>query len=210
MSDFLNKHTVLVLNSLFQCIGTITPKKALIALNSSSEQNHIVARSIDVIYKKNEDGSLNTNELDYWQPLNFEEWLMVEPRSGIDEIVHSQRFNLRSPTVIVTNYSKMPMRKFRVSKSLLYQMQDGRCGYTNEKISIKKGNIEHKTPRSKNGKDTFENLMFVKEEINSKRGNRELSELGLVPLFHHKTPKPVPAHYTIKSCAHPDWKWFVG
>lgn len=209
MTDFLNKSSVLVLNSLFQCIGTVSPKKSLIALNSSSEQNSVVAKVIDVVYKKNDDGSLNLNELDYWQPLTFEEWTLVEPREGIDYTIKTAKLSLRCPTIITTNFNKMPMRKLRLSKSLLYQLQNGRCGYTNEKIPMNKGNIEHKQAVSHGGKTTFENTMFVKTEINNKRGNKPLSEFPFKPLFSHKEPRPIPVHCLIKSCVHPDWVWFV-
>lgn len=207
--DWLNKSSVLVLNSLYQIIGTLTPKKALIALNSSSEQNNIVAKSINVVYQNNEDGTPNTAQLDYWIPVDFIEWLTLKPRPGIDKIIHSPKLEIRCPTIICTNYSKMPMRKFRLSKGILYDMQDGRCGYSGRKLPIKKGNIEHKRARSHGGKDTFENCLFVDSDINSKRGNKPLSEMGLTPLFHHKEPKPIPVHHTIKQAIHPDWFWFI-
>ena len=54
MSDFLNKNSVLVLNSLYQPIGTISPKKALIALNSMSNEDGFAAKAIDIQYAKNE------------------------------------------------------------------------------------------------------------------------------------------------------------
>ena len=209
MTDFLNKSTVLVLNRNCYCFGTITPKKALVALNSQSGYDASVARAIDVVYKRNEDGSINLNELDYWHDLTFEEWMIVEPRGDFDNVIHTTKSIIRSPTVIMTNYSKMPMRRFNPTKSKLYELQGGKCGYSGKQISIKKGNIEHKKPKSFGGGNTFENLMFVDADINSKRGNKPLEELGLVPLFKHSTPKPIPAHFTIKQVLHPDWKWFI-
>lgn len=210
MTDFLNKSSVLVLNSLFQCIGTVSPKQAMISLNSSYDQITPASRVIDVIYKKDENGKLNPNELDYWQVLTFEEWTLVEPRDGIDRIIRTANLCLRCPTVILTNYTKVPMKRLRPTKDLLYRMQNGRCAYSNEKTPIKKLNFEHLTPKSFGGKDTFENLLLVKPEINSRRGNRDLKELGLVPLFNHKSPKPIPVSYTIKNCVHFDWRWFIG
>lgn len=206
--NFLDKHSVLVLNSLFMAIGTTTIKKAMIALNSSFDQVTPAAKAIDVVYKKNPDGSLNLNELDYWQPLTFEEWLLVEPRPNIDNIVHTPRLQIRCPTVIVTNYSKMVMRRLKPTRQVLYQIQDGKCAYTSEKISFKSSSLEHKTPKSFGGKDTFENLLVVKKEINHKRGNKPLHELGFVPIFSHKTPHPTPAHFIIKAL-HPDHLFFL-
>ena len=87
-------------------------------------------------------------------------------------------------------------------------MQQNRCGYTGKVLSAKQLNIEHKLPKSKGGKDTFQNLMVVDKHINHKRGNRPLKEVGLRPLFNHAEPLPIPASFAIKHCAHPDWKMF--
>ncbi len=207
--SFLDKHNVLVLNSLWQVIGTVTPKQAIVSLNSSIDGISTAAKAINISYKINEDGSPNLNEAEEIRDLNFEEWLQVPIRKGLDEVIHSAKLSIRCPTVIVTtNYSKMPMRKHRASKSVLYELQKGICGLTNKKISMKQANLEHKIPKSHGGKETFENLMVVDKEINSKRGNKPYEQLGLKPLFHHREPKPIPASYTIKEIKHPDWKFF--
>lgn len=209
MSDFLNKNSVLVLNSLYQPIGTISPKKALIALNSMSNEDGFAAKAIDIQYAKNEDGSFDLENVVTFQAYSFEEWLMVDFRNGIDQAIHSTKMAIRCPTVIMTNYSKMPMRKFRPTKALLYDMQKGICGYSGKKMSMKAMNIEHKQPKSKGGKDTFQNLMLVDTKINHARGNKPLAEVGLKPLFQHKEPQPLPAAYAIKSAVHPDWNYFI-
>jgi 5-methylcytosine-specific restriction endonuclease McrA len=204
MAHFLKTYSVLVLNSLYQSIGTTTPQKSLVGLSSSG------SKVIDVVYKKDANGDLILDELDYWQPLTLEEWLEVGLRpNNIDRGIHSCRLTVRAPTVIVTSHSKMVFRRFRPTKQKLYEMQDGRCGYTNEPISFKRANIEHKIPKSHGGRDTFDNLMIVEAEINSKRGNRPLDELGLRPIFHHREPQPVPVCHIIKKLGHNDWRWFI-
>src|SRR5882724_635061 len=110
MTDFLNKNSVLVLNSLYQPIGTISPKKALIALNSMSEGEEYAAKSIDIQYVKKEDGTFDLESVDTFFAYTFEEWLMVDFRDGLDQAIHSAKMAVRIPTVIMTNYSKMPMR----------------------------------------------------------------------------------------------------
>lgn len=208
--SILDKNSVLVLNSLFQPIGTISPKKALIALNSMTDMSgNYAAKAIDVTYARNPDGTLNLDAVETFTSYTFEEWLMVDMRGELDTAVHTAKLSIRCPTVIITNYSKMPMRKFRATKALLYDMQKGVCGYSGKKLPPKKMNVEHKVPKSKGGKDTFENLMVVDAEINSKRGNKPLEEVGLKPLFHHKEPRPLPASYTIKHAIHPDWRYFL-
>lgn len=209
MSDFMDKSTVLVLNSIYQPIGTVTPKRALLALNSGIDEGKYSAKAIDVIYANKSDGTFDLENVLTFATYSFEEWLMVDFREGLDRAVHTSRLKIRCPTVIITNYSKMPMRRLRPTKTILYEMQKGICGYSGKKMSIKHMNIEHKHPRSFGGKETFQNLMVVDKEINNKRGNKPLEELGLKPLFNHSEPKPTPIAYVIKSAVHPDLAYFM-
>lgn len=205
----LNKNSVLVLNSCFQIIGTLSLKKALIALNSYSQDDGFAAKSIDIQYAKTEDGIFNLEKVETFNTCTFEEWLMVDIREGLDQTISTTKIKVRCPTVLITNYSKMPMRRFRPTKSLLYELQKGICGYSGKKLSMKQMNIEHKVPKSQGGRDTFENLMAVDKNINHARGNKPLEEVGLKPLFHHKAPKPIPASFTVKFAVHPDWAYFI-
>lgn len=206
-SDFLNKTQILVLNNLYQPVGQISLKKALVAMNSDGPEPS--ARAIDIIYGTNPDGSRNLEEVISFFPYLFEEWLMVEFREGLDNYIRTPRIKFRAPTVLITSYAKMPKKKLHANKSRLFEAQQGRCGYTGKIIPFKKGNIEHIKPRSLGGKDEWENLLYVDADVNHKRGNRPLEELGLKPLFKHKTPKPIPASCTIKKAVHPDWQVFL-
>jgi 5-methylcytosine-specific restriction endonuclease McrA len=208
--DFLDKHTVLVLNSLWMVIGTSSPKKALIAMNSESSHGNSVAKSISIEYGKKDDGSWDLENVIGFQAHSFEEWLNVPIRKGLDQVIHGSKISIRCPSIIMTpNFSKMPMRRIRPTKAVLYEKQQGICGYSGKKMSMKAMNLEHKHPKSFGGKDTFQNLMLVDTKINHARGNKPLEQLGLRPLFNHKEPQPLPVAYAIKSSAHPDWRYFL-
>ena len=209
MLNSLTTQSVLVLNALWQPIGTTCIQDAVTSMNSSVDGVNYAARGINVVYRQNKDGSLNLEEVETFFPLNFDEWVKLPPRPDIDTVIRSPKITLRCPTILLTNYSKMPMRKFRPTMKKLYEMQDGKCGYSGEIISHNQASLEHKIPRSHGGKDTFENLMVVKKEINHKRGNRPLADVGLTPLFFHREPKPLPVCYTIKKIGHVDWTWFL-
>lgn len=206
-TDFLTKSTVLVLNSIYQTIGVTSPKKALVALNSFDGN---IAKSIDISYEIREDGLFDLENVSTFQAYSFEEWLMVDFRDGLDRAIHTTKLSIRCPTVVVvTNYSKMPMRRFRPTKSLLYSLQKGICAYSGKQMSMKAMNIEHKKAKSHGGKDTFENLVVVDSKINHARGNRPLEEMGLRSIFNHKEPRPLPASYAIKDSVHPDWNYWL-
>lgn len=206
--SFLERHSVLVLNSLWQILGLTTPKNAVISLSPSGDGKS-PAKVIDVIYRQNPDGSYDLSEALNLIPMTLEEWFSVPIRQGLDQVIRSSKLAIRSPTIIITSYSKMPLKRFRPNKSVLYNLQNGVCGYTGKPVNFKKANIEHKIPKSKNGPETFENLMVVDKDINSERGNMPLEQFKYKPLFAHKEPRPIPAHYSVKQILHPDWKWLL-
>ena len=207
MTDFMNRPTVLVLNHNYFAIGTTTPQKALIAMNGLGDEGQ-VTKAVDVVWKKKPDGSLNLDEdCEYFQNCTFEEWLMA-PIREIDKPVHTSKLTLRCPTVIITSYKKIPKKRFRPTKTILYELQGGRCGYSCKVFPFKDMNLEHKQPRSQGGKNTFPNLMAVDKRINFARGDKPLEEVGLKPLFNHAEPKPIPVSATFKNILHPDWKPF--
>jgi 5-methylcytosine-specific restriction endonuclease McrA len=209
MSDFLNKSSTLVLNALYQIIGQTSPRQAVVAMNSSSDGERPAAKAINIEYGKKEDGSWDFDNVIGFKACSFEEWLEVPIRNGIDQVIHGAKIQIRSPSIIVTSYSKMPLRKFRPTKTVLFEKQKGICGYSGVRLPYSKLNIEHKIARSHGGKSNFENLMLVNKDINSKRGNKKLEDVGLVPLFFHQEPRPIPASYAVKNAAHVDWFYFL-
>jgi len=206
--NIIDRKIVLNLNANWQAINIRTVKDAFIAMNGGDADNPPV-KALDITYRQNEDGEYNFDEPESIVPVTWLEWLTL-PIREFDLVVNTAKCKIRAPSVIVSvNYNKMPKKRFRPTKSVLYELQKGICGLTGKKISYKQANLEHKIPKSLGGKDTFENLMVADEKINSERGNKPYHELGLRPLFNHKEPAPIPTQYTIKNLVHNDWKFFL-
>lgn len=205
--NIIDRKIVLNLNSLWQPINVRSVADAFVSMNGGNADNPPV-KALDISYPQDSDGNYDFENPSII-PVTWNEWLAM-PIREFDLVVNTSRYKIRVPTVIVSvNYAKMPKKRFRPTKSLLFELQRGVCGLTHKKISMKQANIEHKTPRSLGGRDTFENLMVVDKDINSKRGNKPYSELGLTPLFNHKEPAPMPVQYSIKDLASPDWRFFL-
>lgn len=199
---------ILSLNANWQIIGIKTVKDTFVSMMGGNPENPPV-KALDISYPIDKDGNYLFQETPSIIPVSWVEWMSL-PIRDYDKVINTANLRIRIPTVTVSvNYNKMPKRNFNPSKEVLYNLQKGRCGLTNRQISLKQGNIEHKTPKSKGGKETFENLMFVDKKINSLRGNKDYEELGLKPLFHHKQPAPVPVSFSIKNIENIDWFWFV-
>lgn len=205
--NIIDRKIVLNLNANWQAINVRTVADAFVAMNGGNSDNPPV-KALDISYPQDENGNYDFANPSI-VPVTWNEWIAL-PIREFDLVVNTAKYKLRVPSVIVSvNFNKMPKKRFRPNKSTLYNLQGGRCGYTNEKISFNEGNIEHVQPRSLGGKDTFENLLVVKKELNSERGNKPLSELGLSRKFHHKEPAPIPSQYSIKTLANYDWKFFI-
>lgn len=206
--NIIDRKIVLNLNANWQAINVRTVADAFVAMNGGTNGNPPV-KALDIVYPIDSDGNYNFSEYESIRPVSWVEWLSL-PIREFDLVVNTSKYKIRVPTVVVcVNFHKMPKKKFRPTKSVLMGLQKGICGLTGKKISMKQANIEHKIPRSQGGKNTFENLMAVDKDVNSKRGNKPYSELGYEPLFNHKEPAPIPVQYSIKELESNDWRFFV-
>lgn len=205
--NIIDRKIVLNLNANWQAINVRTVSDAFIAMNGGNKDNPPV-KALDISYPQDDNGNYDFANPSII-PVTWSEWLALPVRE-FDLVVNTSRYKIRVPSVIVSvNYNKMPKKRFRPTKAVLYELQKGVCGLTGKRISFKQANLEHKVPKSLGGKDTFENLMAVDRDINSKRGNKPYEELGLKPLFNNKEPAPLPVQYSIKKLEMFDWKWFL-
>ena len=142
-------------------------------------------------------------------PLPWADWLKL-PIRDYDLIIHTPRQAIRVPTVIIaTNYARMPMRTPRLTRDAIYARDAGVCQYTGEHVGHRDGNLDHVVPRSRGGRDTFENLVWAKREINTHKANRLPHEAGLRLLRRPQPPRPLPISALIREARHPDWRHFL-
>lgn len=208
MSSILDKLIVLSLNRAWQPIGHRSVKQALVALTGGSD-GIAPAVGLDIGYAQAADGSWNFDEPLYLNPVPWNEWVKL-PIRDFDLTVHSARLTIRVPTVIVsTQYDRMPVCTPRLSRDAIFSRDGGICQYTGEFVGRSGGNLDHVVPRERGGRDSFDNLVWAKKEINSLKANRLPHEAGLRLLRRPRTPAPMPASATIREARHPDWRHFL-
>jgi 5-methylcytosine-specific restriction endonuclease McrA len=207
-TDLLEKPIVLSLNRAWQVIGHRTVKQALIALNGGSV-GLPPAMGLDIAYPKLEDNSWNFDRPLYLNPVAWVEWIKLPVRE-FDFVVSTPKLRIRVPTVIIsTQFDRMPMRVPRVSRTAIFARDGGVCQYTGENVGKHGGNLDHVIPRDRGGRDSFENLVWAKREINSLKANRLPHEAGLKLLRRPKAPAILPVAATIREPKHPDWRHFL-
>ena len=191
MNDILNKATVLVLNRNWQAINVRTPQDAFCQMATN------VATALEV------DG-------ESIRPVTWDEWLTLRVRPQ-DSAVLTMRGPIRVPTVIVAlNYAKVPKKRPKLCARSIRERDGNRCQYTGVTLRPEEGNIDHVVPRSRGGKDAWENCVWSSKTVNSKKGNRLPHEAGLKLLKQPVAVREMPVTALIRNThGIPDWEPFV-
>ncbi len=201
----LNSDNVLVLNAMWQRIGTKNAKEAITDLTGINEP----AKAMDISYPLDANGQPDfSQEPEYFNPVDWETWITLPIRPW-DSVIHSARFSIRVPTVILNRFSKVPMKHPKPTAAAIRERDKGRCQYTGELLTKGEGNIDHVIPRAKGGKDNWENLVYCSKKINSMKGDRLNEEVGISLLRKPTAPKPIPISSLITIARHRDWQIFM-
>src|SRR3989475_1445299 len=144
------------------------------------------------------------------RPVTWDEWITLPVRSQ-DNAVQTVRGQIRVPTVIVAvNFAKVPKKRPKLCAKTIRERDGNRCQYTGELLKPEEGSLDHVVPRSRGGKDAWENLVWSSKEVNTMKGNRLPEEVGLKLLSVPRAPKELPVTSLICN-AHgvTEWKLFL-
>src|SRR5437660_263133 len=202
--NILTKSIVLVLNRNWQAINIRTPQEAFCMMATN------VATALEIECEDTnvcESASLDPRNI---RPVTWDEWITLPIRPQ-DNAVHTVRGPIRVPTVIVAvNFAKVPKKRPKLCAKTIRERDGNRCQYTGELLKPDEGSLDHVVPRSRGGKDAWENLVWSSRDVNSRKGNRLPHEAGLKLLSVPRAPKELPASALIRN-AHgvTDWELFV-
>ena len=134
-------------------------------------------------------------------PVTWEEWITLPIRDQ-DEAVHTVRGQIRVPTVIVAvNYAKVPKKRPKLCAKAIRERDGNRCQYTGRVLHPNEGSLDHVVPRSRGGKDAWENLVWSAKEVNQRKADRLPHEAGLKLLSVPRAPKELPVSALIRNSA---------
>ena len=197
MNDILNKATVLVLNRNWQAINIRTPADAFCQMATNA------ATALDIVLG---DGAA----AEALRPVPWDEWITLPVREQ-DQAVHTVRGLIRVPAVIVlANFARVPKKRPKLCARAIRERDGNRCQYTGKLLRPDEGNLDHVLPRSRGGKDAWENLVWSDKAVNARKGNRLPHEAGLKLLNVPREPKELPVTVHLRN-AHgiAEWKLFL-
>lgn len=173
----LNK-PVLVLNKNWMRVRVATVKKCL---------KLIFAEKASFVYIFS--NPINIDGIDDYSILNWEEWSKLNTEKDKNVIV-TTRYNIKVPEVIVlSRYDKIHRRRAQLTKKNIYIRDKYCCQYSGRQLKQDEADIDHINPRSKGGKNSWDNLVVCDKDINRIKGDRTPEEAGLTLI--KKPTKPV-------------------
>ena len=209
MNDILNKTIVLVLNRNWQAINIRTPQDAFCQMATN------VATALDIAFDEDAGSdSLRTPRAEFRasavRPVPWDEWITLPVRPQ-DNAVRTARGAIRVPTVIVAvNYARVPKQRPKLNAKNIRERDGNRCQYTGRVLHPDEGSLDHVVPRSRGGRDTWENLVWSAKDVNQRKADRLPHEAGLKLLNVPRAPKELPVTAHLRN-AHgvAEWKLFL-
>jgi 5-methylcytosine-specific restriction endonuclease McrA len=191
MNDILNKTIVLVLNRNWQAINIRTPQEAFCMMATN------VATALDI--ELGDSAPAEADRAEALRPVTWDEWITLPIRPQ-DNAVQTVRGPIRVPTVIVAvNYARVPKKRPKLCARAIRERDRNRCQYTGALLRPDEGSLDHVVPRSRGGKDAWENLVWSSKAVNARKGNRLPHEAGLKLLTVPRAPKELPVTALIRN-----------
>jgi 5-methylcytosine-specific restriction endonuclease McrA len=177
---------------------------------NSGDEFVSAAVGFDIQRPELEDGNYDLdNMVANARPVTWSEWVKL-PIRPFDDVIHTSKLIIRVPTVIMAqNFNKVIHKRPKVTNYAVLERDKMTCQYTGVKLTRKTATVDHILPKSKGGKDTWENMVAAHIDVNLKKGNKLNHEIGLKLLKAPKAPAPMPVGQAIKEVRHKDWELFM-
>jgi 5-methylcytosine-specific restriction endonuclease McrA len=128
---------------------------------------------------------------------DFDDWCGLsraeETFATAGRYINTPSMRLRLPEVIVlTAFNRFVKREVRLSRKNIFERDQSTCQYCGKRYSKSDFTIDHVMPRSRGGRDTWENLVLACVKCNVKKGNRTPMEAHMPLLREPGKPKWLP------------------
>ena len=114
------------------------------------------------------------------EPYNYEQYYDITHSSGVFYLPKALRLK---------KYIRVPPMKVYLSRKNIHRRDEYICQYCRESLSPVTGTIDHVLPRSRGGKNTWENLVCSCVNCNVKKGNRTPAEANMPLIRSPREPK---------------------
>jgi len=150
---------VLVLNRLYMAVRITSARRAFRLLCKN------LAEVIAV-----EDGRYSNYDFNTWTELG-ELQRLYEPEAH--DWVQTVRMQIAVPKIIrLYGYDRLPKYQVRLNRRNIFARDHNQCQYCGRSFSSSELSLDHVTPRSQGGRDSWQNLVCACTKCNAKKGGR--------------------------------------
>jgi 5-methylcytosine-specific restriction endonuclease McrA len=162
----------------------------VLVLNRSWIAVHIadVRRALSLVYRD----LAKVVAPDTYATYDFESWKEISQAADSNYIC-TVNFKIRVPEIIVLNvFNNFYHKDVRFSRRNIFERDRNCCQYCGKKFSRADLTIDHVVPRSRGGKDSWENVVLACVKCNVQKGDRLPQEAGLKLIRPPTRPQWVP------------------
>ncbi|MCL5048418.1 MAG: HNH endonuclease [Firmicutes bacterium] len=111
------------------------------------------------------------------------------------------------PSIVrLYNYVRVPYnRKIAITKRAIFIRDNNRCQYCGAAAE----NIDHVIPKSRGGKNSWDNVVAACKRCNAVKGSNLISEMGLKLYKLPREPQPSLRMFIARGDIRPEWQQYV-
>jgi len=113
------------------------------------------------------------------KPFNYESYHEIKTTSGVYQLPKA---------IVLVEYVHIPYTNCPVTRRNVIKRDKYTCQYCGKHLGKKEYTVDHIIPRSKGGKNTWENLVASCRKCNFKKANKSLGETNMRLLKEPKQP----------------------
>ncbi len=163
---------------------------SVLVLNRSWIAVHIasVRRALSLVYQD----AAKVVSPDTYAAHDFESWKEISQAAQSDYI-STVNFKIKVPEIIVLSlFNDFCRKDVKFSRRNIFERDRNTCQYCGKRFSKMDLTIDHLVPRSRGGKDSWDNLVLACVKCNVRKGDRLPQEAGLKLARRPTKPQWIP------------------
>ncbi len=190
--------SVLVLNKLFMAIHVISVRRAFCLLCKD------LAEVVSL-----EDGQFATYSFETWRELS--EYRARFFRQEDDDWVRTVNSEIQVPRVIrLLGFDKLPRQTVKFNRRNIFARDNNQCQYCGKKYPTTELSLDHVIPRSRDGQNTWENIVCACVNCNVRKGGRTPKEAHMTLIRKPERPRRSPLlNLKLTHRKYQSWRTFL-
>ncbi|MBK9119224.1 MAG: HNH endonuclease [Phycisphaerales bacterium] len=188
---------VLLLNRLYMAVRVVNARRALTMLYRNLAEVVFV-----------HDGQYLSYDFDNWVEVS-QARRQFEPEKH--DWIRTVHFQIAVPKIIrLLGYDRLPAAGVKLNRRNLFARDQNRCQYCGKRFPTQELSLDHVTPRSQGGGNTWENIVCACVRCNVKKGGRTPEQAHMTLINHPVKPRRSPI-LTVKmsDAKYASWKQFL-